>query len=550
MIFFQILIFIVGIVLISISISGFGKLLSSNSNKYFFLNIFLGYLIISSIITFVHFFFKINLFLSVIILAIGLLIFFYNNKIKLFSFLKLKNIHYVVIILLLIPIYLSQKYHEDFGYYHLPYAIGLIEEKIIFGFANIDKPYVYNSIWLNLYSIFFLSDKNFNFLTLPTFLLFLNFITFSVGQVISKSKVENSDYFLIITLFYFILKFTRISEFGFDLPAIIFSILSIYYFIKFSEANFFEEKKEYFYLNSAFAIFSILIKLSTLPLIFLPTYLFFKNFKNLNPYVFNLKFCFIYVFVIIFLIQQFIYSGCLFFPTNLTCLKVSWFNEENLKLSNELQLVNKSYFHVAKEIYSPDEYLKNFNWLIFWLKRNFVEITEHLLTIIFPIILFFIFLKKKKKSSFLFKEKFILYFFLVIGFLFWLNFSPVYRFATHLFVTLVFVILIKYLMSKKFSKKIFLFFIMIFIFFNFSKNILRLVETGDIFIGIKKIENKYILNEKNQNQIIKIYRPDVKKNSINSWQGRLCWNTPFICSYYKLEVKKKNSYLIIKKLKE
>ena len=228
-----------------------------------------------------------------------------------------------MIILLLIPIYLSQKYHEDFGYYHLPYAIGLIEEKIIFGFANIDKPYVYNSIWLNLYSIFFLSDKNFNFLTLPTFLLFLNFITFSVGQVISKNKVENSDYFLIITLFYFILKFTRISEFGFDLPAIIFSILSIYYFIKFSEANLFEEKKEYFFLNSAFAIFSILIKLSTLPLILLPIYLFFKNFKNLNPYVFNLKFCFIYVFVIIFLIQQFIYSGCFFFPTNFTCLNVS-----------------------------------------------------------------------------------------------------------------------------------------------------------------------------------------------------------------------------------
>ena len=550
MIFFQILIFIVSIVLISISFSGFGKFLSSNSNKYFFLNVLLGYLIISSIITLFHFFFKINLFLSVIIFTLGLLFFFYNNKINFFSFLKVKNIHYVVIILLLIPIYLSQKYHEDFGYYHLPYAIGLIEEKIIFGFANIDKPYVYNSIWLNLYSIFFLSDKNFNFLTLPSFLLFLNFITFSVGQVISKNKVENSDYFLIITLFYFILKFTRISEFGFDLPAIIFSILSIYYFIKFSEANLFEEKKEYFFLNSAFAIFSILIKLSTLPLILLPTYLFFKNFKNLNPYVFNLKFCFIYVFVIIFLIQQFIYSGCLFFPTNFTCLNVSWFNEENLKLSNELQLVNKSYFHVAKEIYSPDEYLKNFNWLIFWLKRNFVEIIEHLLTIVFPIILFFIFLKKKKKSSFLFKEKFILYFFLVIGFLFWLNFSPVYRFATHLFVTLVFVVLIRYLMNKKFSKKIFLFFTMIFIFFNFSKNILRLVETDDIFIGIKKIENKYVLNEKNLNQIIKIYRPDVKKNSINSWQGRLCWNTPFICSYYKLEVKKKNNYLIIKKLKE
>ena len=90
---------------------------------------------------------------------------------------------------------------------------------------------------------------------------------------------------------------------------------------------------------------------------------------------------------------------------------------------------------------------------------------------------------------------------------------------------------------------------MIFIFFNFSKNILRLVKTDDIFIGIKKIENKYVLNERNQNQIVKIYRPDIKNNSKNGWQGRLCWNTPFICSYNKLDVIKKNGYLIIKKLK-
>ena len=46
--------------------------------------------------------------------------------------------------------------------------------------TDIDKPYVYNSIWLNLYSIFFLNDKNFNFLTLPSFLLFLSFVLFLV----------------------------------------------------------------------------------------------------------------------------------------------------------------------------------------------------------------------------------------------------------------------------------------------------------------------------------------------------------------------------------
>ena len=55
--------------------------------------------------------------------------------------------------------FVSQKYHEDFGYYHLPYALAFLEEKIVFGFANINKTFVYNSIWLNLYSIFFLEKK-------------------------------------------------------------------------------------------------------------------------------------------------------------------------------------------------------------------------------------------------------------------------------------------------------------------------------------------------------------------------------------------------------
>ena len=75
---------------------------------------------------------------------------------------------------------------------------------------------------------------------------------------------------------------------------------------------------------------------------------------------------------------------------------MSWFNEDNINLSNELELINKSYFSLAKDIYTPEEYLKNFNWFSFWFKRNFIEISEHLLTIILPVIFFF-FSKKKKK---------------------------------------------------------------------------------------------------------------------------------------------------------
>ena len=69
-----------------------------------------------------------------------------------------------------------------------------------------------------------------------------------------------------------------------------------------------------------------------------------------------------------------------------------------------------------------------------------------------------------------------------------------------------------------------------------------------MFIGIKKINNQYIFREDIISEYVRIYRPDIENNKKNGWQGRLCWNTPFICSYNKLEVKRKNGYLIIIKI--
>ena len=549
MILLKLLLFFLSIIVCSISISGYGSLLSHRIKNNFFLDIFLGFIAITFIITFTHYFLKINLLISFFIFVLGIIFFFYKRILKFEKIITKENTSYIIIIFLLIPIYLSQKYHEDFGYYHLPYAIGFIEEKIIFGFANINKTYVYNSIWLNLYSIFFVGKKNFNFLTLPSFILFLSFVLFSFRCAISKNQKLLSDYFLITTIFYFVLKFTRISEFGVDLPATIFCILTIYYFIKFSEINSFEKKKEYFFLIFIFSIFSILIKLSTIPIILLPVYIYIKYFQNIKWHILRLKFCFVYLLITLFLTQQFIYTGCFFFPTNFTCLSVSWLDQDNLKLSNQLVLINKGYFLEAKDIFSPKEYLTNFTWFNFWIKRNFFEILENFSTIILPITLFLFCLKKKDNNSIFLKDKLGLYIFLIFGLIFWFYFSPVYRFAIHLFLIIFFILLIKFYISKEFSKKTFIVFFMIFILFSFLKNLLRLNQAESIFVGIQKIENKYILNEKSLSKSVKIYKPDTNNNSKNGWQGRLCWNTPFICSTNNLYVYKKNGYLVVNKLK-
>ena len=370
---------------------------------------------------------------------------------------------------------------------------------------------------------------------------------FSYHQIISKNEKTISDHFLLTAVFYFILKFTRISEFGVDLPATIFSVLSIYYFIKFSEIDLKKERKEYFFLTLIFSVFAILIKLSAIPVILLSLFLYFKYFKVLKFEILKLKFLFIYFLFIAFFIQQFIFTGCIFFPSNLTCLNVSWFNEENINLSKQLELINKSYSSVGENVITPKEYLKNFNWFSYWFKRNYIEILEHLLTIIIPVILFLLFQKKKTNNKLVLNNKLGLYFFLISGLLFWLNFSPVYRFAIYLFLTLIFVLFVGSLISRVFSKKVFVIFIITFVSFNCLKNIMRLTKVDEVFLGVLKIENKYILNDNSTNQLRKIYQPDTKKNSKNGWQGRLCWNTPFICSYNKLVLKKKNGYLVINK---
>lgn len=542
MFFLEISLFFLSIIFISISIIGYGSIITRNLQCNIYIDFFFGLVVISLLITVYHFFFRVSFPISIFLLLLGIVFFFQQIFYVDSKKLRITEFKYLLVILFLLPMYISQKYHEDFGYYHLPYALSFLEEKIVFGLANIDQSYVYNSIWLNLTSIFFYKDKNFDFLTLPSFILFLFFIAFSLNNLLKKKNYKVSDYYLIVSLFYFILKFTRISEFGIDLAANIFSILSIYYFIKYFDEENISKKKILFFFNIAFTIFSILIKLSTVPILVLSIYIFFKDFKYLKYQILNLRFLIIYLLFLAFLIQQFVYTGCFFFPTSFTCLNVSWFNIEYIDLAKKLELINKSY-SIVSDIFLPDKYLSNFNWFPYWIKRNYIEIFEHLITMIIPICLFILFLKKNKSTKLNFKKKRFLTFFILFNLLFWLHFSPVYRFGVHIFLTLSFIILIDQFLKRKFSKKIFVIFISIFLIFNFSKNIIRINKEKDTFIGIQKIENKFTVLD--NNEFVKFHQPDVKKNQKNGWQGRLCWNIPFICSHNQLNIEKKYGYLIL-----
>ena len=478
------------------------------------------------------------------ILFLGLF-FFKKNIIKKEKIFTKKNLVYFLIIFFLVPIFISQKYHEDFGYYHLPYALSFVEEKIIFGLANSNIAYTYNSIWLNIYPTFFSDNKNYDFLTLPSFILYVCFILFFIHNFLTSKKWSLSNLFSIILIFYYILKFTRISEYGVDLPSSLYTNLAIFYFIKFFETEDVVDKKNYFFLNTNFAIFSVLIKLSSFPIIILTIILYLKNIKIFKKEYFQIKYILIFFVAITYYIQQFIFTGCFFFPTNLTCLDVNWFSQDFLEIKGILEIINKSYAE-AKDAMTSVNYLQNLNWFPYWLKRNYLEIIEHISTMIFPFFMIFFMIKKNETYYIPINQvSFYLLIFTIIGLIFWLSFSPVYRFAVPFFLTIILLIISLFFSNKPISKKIFIIFLIISTSFSFIKNLDRISKKNQIYFGIDKIINLYIFDKENSNIYLNIHYVDIEKNMKNGWQGRLCWDIPFICSNKRIKANYKNGYLFL-----
>jgi hypothetical protein len=547
MFFANLFVFIIAFFFISVSLSGHGKLITYKNNLDFFENIFFGFIFLALINTFIHFFVEIKFQYSFSFFLVGLIFFFRKNLFKQKLITK-KNILFFLLLIVLVPIFISQKYHEDFGYYHLPYSLLLLEEKIIFGIANSNIAYVYNSIWLNIYPSFFLWDKSYDYLTFSTFILYVIFISYLINNIVKNERWKLSKLFSILLIFYYVLKFSRISEFGVDLPSAVYSNLSILFFIKFFETDNPYHKKNLFFLNLNFAVFSILIKLSSFPVILLSIILLFKNFELLKKELIKINFIFIYLLSLFFLFQQFIYTGCIIFPNELSCLNVSWFNHDFLSLKTILETINKSYSE-AKEIMSKEEFLKNFNWFSYWFKRNYSEIGTHILTMLLPMIIIYFFTKKKNGKNFSLNEiRLYLLIFVLVSLIFWLTFSPVYRFAIPFFITAVFLTVSIFFNKREISNNLFVIFIILCLTFNFTKNVNRIYEKKKIFFGIDKIVNKYILDKENSKNHTNIYFVDYDNNRLNGWQGRLCWDVPVLCTNIKIQVKRNNNYLFISKL--
>ena len=203
-----------------------------------------------------------------------------------FSFLKFltKKNYIFFFISFFVVLFMTLKYrpNEDYGYYHLPYLINITSEKVIFGLANLQVNFAWNSSWLNFASFF-----NLPFLELKgtqlanSILFFFVLLMFLIELNNKKNYQKTSFYFILFLSSYIIIKFSRLSEHGFDFPANISLLISFYYFLKIYEESEINLIYKNFYFLLLFSTYCLTIKLSTFVsplLVLLLLYMFVKKF--------------------------------------------------------------------------------------------------------------------------------------------------------------------------------------------------------------------------------------------------------------------------------
>jgi len=514
----------------------------------------LGLFTISFIITFFHLFFPISDFFNVLILLFGMIFFLTNYKAIKLNF-KIEKSSIIILIFLSIFLFFNHKPNEDFGFYHLPYVVNLKSEKIIFGLSNLQINQGWNSMWLNLHSFFSFKYNGYKTIYIVNilFYLFINlvFLKKIFYLNISKEKSELlTKYFSIAFFCFFNIKFARLNSFGIDVPSNFLLILSILYFFKTLHSH--ENRISNLKFLSIFIVFAFMSRISNALFLLLPIYLIFR-LGLFSTIVKSKFFIFMILFLLVWIIQQFVYTGCFIFPYKFFCYsEASWYDSdflENFKVSTTY--ANKSFSSYTGDM-SYENYHNKLNWVSTWFLRTKIEIMEYLIAFLIPFL--FLIFKKKMKIKNLFNLFFfnqptlILIILIFFSALLWFLNSPVIRMGNHFIFLLLFLllfILLNYFGQLRFSSKKNIYILIFFVFvFHLSKNIVRV--NGDF--------SKKTFFPEFQNidfETIKILNKKIHINMVregNTIQSRVCWDVPFLCTTDDdFDVKIKNSYVFIKK---
>ena len=436
--------------------------ISSNENE--FINVFFGigfFLVFSWIYYFSGF--K-NEWINLGIFIIGGITFFIKE-------VRPKNLHFFLFLpLALFPGLVIFQGHNDFHLYHFQNIIELTDKNPTIGIGNLSVKYIYNSLYVYFESILSVPNYNFQFFNIPRFLGFVAICGYLFLNIIEKNSF-NKSFISSVILVFFLIKFRRFSEHGYDYLVIFYTT---FIFIEY----FYRNLNEKIYLKSILFLFSIICAIKITGLFFLPFIIFiiFKSFNQIKIKYFYKYFLPSFFVGFIFLINSVLNSGCIFYPFKETC-----FSPNTIPWSVDYKIIDlekkvsskwaKGYYHQEDKtkIKSYENYQKNFYWLSSWFESHFKnKILEPCLIFTFIFYTLYLLSKKTKKNN-LYKYSKTNLILIIFSILLWLFILPQFRFGYSYIILFIFLCLFLFLnYEPQVTRLSFAIIILSLVFFNLS----------------------------------------------------------------------------------
>ena len=354
---------------------------------------------------FSNFFYAHNVYHNLILLFLGLFLFFFNHINGIF--LK-KNLNAFVILFLLIFIsFLISKSHDDFPYYHFPYTYYLTQNPSLIGIGNFNHGFRTPSSLFYFNSLYYLPIIKYHLFHIGSAIIYGSAIFIFFSNLKEKLKKNNINYlyfFDLLSLVFILVFFYRLAEHGTDRSAqiLIFLIISeTFKILILKKITFFEISK----LSILFAItislkaFYFLYGLLLIPLLIIASKKI--GYKKLMEKIFVNKSLYLsLVLIITVLITNFFNTGCFIYPLLKSCfINFDWSIQTKVIESMALHYENWSKAGMTPnfKIDNPSNYVKDFNWINGWLNRYFFfKVSDFLLGLIFLIGVFLVTFYKKK----------------------------------------------------------------------------------------------------------------------------------------------------------
>jgi hypothetical protein len=518
-------------------------------NQDFGNSLVFGVIFISHLGLFLNFIIPINKIVTFTTIPILLFNFFLQKRIK-------KNLSKLIIISVFsVFFYFTGNNAEDYSIYHLINLQAITQYKTVLGLIHVklnlgQSPITFygDAIFQNLFFI----KYNLNYLSFVT----LAGIFFIIYDILKKKKLFNfSDYFLIVSIIYFIIKFSRLGSHGADFisPALI--TLGLFYFLKINFKKFRKPSNyELVCLSIIFISNAYFFKIFSIIFYILVFIIFFYIIKNNLLKKYRSLLIIIILLNFLFFLKNILVSGCILFPISETCFNQFSWTMEKSKIQDWKQINEawtKGWYNHFSLNYN--EYILSFNWLNTWINNHFIKSLEKIFLPLLVVILVIKILKKK----IIYKKNFNLNMILIfivssISSLLWFLHSPLIRLGLPgLLPLIIFIFNYNFLKDFKFmfpQKKII--FILLPCFF-LLKNTYRISNTSfdyENFPYPRINKNSSYIIDKNK---IKIRIENNVKYSI--YEGEKCYTVQFPCLTNKKKEKsfsfnKKFGYLILKKL--